>query len=96
MMVKDAFTDANIQQLRLGMSESEVKQRFGEPSRRYERVFEFDGERKAVTILRYRISTDRKFKFVERWKQNTFIFNNSYDDQSLAFWEIQEDASEEK
>ena len=96
LKVKNAFTDENILNLRFGMSESEVKRMFGEPSRRYGRVYNHDGKRVAVTILRYQIATDRNFRYVERWKQNTFIFHNSYDDQGLVFWEVQEDARETK
>lgn len=85
------FIEDNIEQIRVGMGAEELQSIFGEPDETFRASFgaavgsEWEGE-----VWLYFTSIDPSYKYVKRYKKNTFVFVLSNGKLKLNHWELEQ------
>ena len=84
------FTAANTNRLYTGMSSDEVRALFGSPDKAYDASFgKSVGEPWTGRVWLYFTEIDRKFKHLNRYRKNLFVFYPPGDQMKLNHWVIE-------
>jgi hypothetical protein len=84
------FTVEKLETVRVGMTASELTELFGQPDTTYAMQFGTETDRAWNGVaFRYYAERDPRYRWVDRWKKNTFYFYRTDEDLRLNHWVLE-------